>query len=391
MKKSSYSGDFSLEEYRSRLGKLQLLLDQAKVDAIVVSEYNNFRYFAGFDRPYAGWSGYLKTRPFLCFLPKGGDPTLLVHSAFRETAGHISWINDIRTWSSLPFRVETIKDFLKELNFDKNVTLGFELGGEQRLGFPPQVYLDLVEDLSQVKFVDLSEVLTKLRLKKSPLEIECIRNSCKIMNHVYHNLFKLAKEGFSEKDIKFNLNKLLMVEEGEGPNFVFPSIFPGGIIGKLSPNRKLTKGDLLWIDAGAIFKGYRSDFSRIAVVGKPSDEQMKYYKLIRDITLNTISSIRPGQKVSDLVRVCNSESEKAGLPPKAAGRIGHGIGLDTAEAPSVMEEEQMILEPGNVFTIEPGYLATCGYFVLEEIVVVTDGGCRLLTDRSPEEPSRICK
>ena len=388
MRKSSSYMDFPLEEYHSRVNGLQLLLEQAKIDAIIVSEYNNFRYFAGFDRPFAGWSGYLKTRPFLCFLPRREDPTLLVHSSLKKDTIY-SWIKNIRTWSSLPFRVETIKDFLKELSFDKNVTLGFELGGEQRLGFPPQVYLDLVKSLPRVKFVDSSDILTRLRLKKSPLEIEYIRNSCKIMNQGYHNLFKVVGEGFSEKDIKFNLSKLLMVEEGEGPNFIFPSIFPGGVIGRLSPKRTLVKGDLLWIDAGSIFKGYRSDFSRIAIVGKPSQEQMKYYKLIRDITFNTISSIRPGQKVSDLVRVCNAESEKAGLPPKAAGRIGHGIGLDTAEAPSVMKDDQTVLEPGIVITIEPGHLTKCGYFVLEEIVVVTEDGYRLLTDSSPEEPFRI--
>lgn len=389
MRKSSSYMDFPLEEYHSRVNGLQLLLEQAKIDAIIVSEYNNFRYFAGFDRPFAGWSGYLKTRPFLCCLPKGGDPVLLVHTVFREAVSHVSWIKNIRTWSSLPFRVETIKDFLKELSFDKNVTLGFELGGEQRLGFPPQVYLDLVKSLPRVKFVDSSDILTRLRLKKSPLEIEYIRNSCKIMNQGYHNLFKVVGEGFSEKDIKFNLSKLLMVEEGEGPNFVRPSIFPKDLFRKEKFKRTLVKGDLLWIDAGSIFKGYRSDFSRIAIVGKPSQEQMKYYKLIRDITFNTISSIRPGQKVSDLVRVCNAESEKAGLPPKAAGRIGHGIGLDTAEAPSVMKDDQTVLEPGIVITIEPGHLTKCGYFVLEEIVVVTEDGYRLLTDSSPEEPFRI--
>jgi Xaa-Pro dipeptidase len=386
MKRSIPYTDFPIEEYQSRVNRLRLLLDQAKIDAIIVSEYNNFRYFAGFDRPYAGWSGYLKTRPFLCFLPRVGDPTLFVHSSLEKDTNY-SWIKDVRTWSSLPFRLETMKNFLKELNFDRDVALGFELGGEQRLGFPTQVYIDLMKSLPRVKFLDSSDILTALRLKKSPLEIECIRNSCKIMNQGYHDLFKLAKEGFSEKDIKFNLTKLLTVEESEGPNFVRPTIFPrmSNNSGNIS-NRKLTKGDLLWIDAGAIFKGYRSDFSRIAVVGKPSDEQMKYYKLIRDITFKTISSIRPGQAISDLVGVCNTESEKVGLPPKSAGRIGHGIGLDTAEAPSVMQEDPTILEPGNVITVEPGYLTTCGYFVLEEIVAVKEDGYRLLTDLSPEEP-----
>ena len=385
---SSYM-DFPVEEYQSRVDKLRVLLDQTKIDAIIVSEYNNFRYFAGFDRPYAGWSGYLKTRPFLCFLPKEGDPVLLVHAAFKGAVSQASWIKDIRTWSSLPFQAETLKNFLKELNFGKKITLGFELGGEQRLGFPTQVYLDLVKELPQVKFVDLSEILTKLRLIKSPLEVECIRNACKIMNQGYHDLFQMAGERFSAKDIKFNLSKLLMVEEGEGPNFVSPSIFPDGVIGGLTTERTLSRGDLLWIDAGAIFKGYRCDFSRIATVGKPSQEQMRYYKLIRDITFITLSSIKPDQKIPELVKICDSEMEKAGLPPKAAGRIGHGIGLDTAEAPSVMKDDQTVLEPGMVITIEPGYLTKCGYFVLEEIVVVTEEGYRLLTDLSPEEPFRI--
>lgn len=386
MGKSVSYTDFPVEEYQSRVNRLRLLLDQAKIDAIIVSEYNNFRYFAGFDRPYAGWSGYLKTRPFLCFLPKEGNPVLLVHKAFKEAVSQASWIKDIRTWPSLPFQAETLKNFLKDLNFDKKVTLGFELGGEQRLGFPTQVYLGLVKDLSQVEFVDLSEILTKLRLKKSPLEAECIRNACRITNQGYHDLFQVVGERFSAKDIKFNLLKLLMVEEGEGPNFVNPSIFPGGIIGGLATERTLSKGDLLWIDAGAIFKGYRSDFSRIAIVGKPSQEQMRYYKLMRDITFIALSSIKSGQKISDLVKICDGEMEKVGLPPKAAGRLGHGIGLDTAEAPSVMKDDQTVLEPGMVITIEPGYLTKYGYFCLEEIAVVTEDGYRLLTDLSPEEP-----
>jgi len=381
------SMDFPIEEYKLRVRRLQSILNSRGIDAIILSEDNNFRYFAGFNRPFSGRTGDIKTRPFLCLVPKEGEPKLLVHASFEKATSFSTWIDNIHIWSKLPFQVKYIKYLLKEAKlYKKSITLGFELGGEQRLGFPTAIYLQLMKDLPEVKFVDVSGIIQELRIIKSEREIEYIKKACKIMSEGYKNLFKIIVEGYSEEEIKYHLRKLLMTKESEGPNFVLPHIFPGGIVAGEPRNRTLNKGDLLWIDAGAIYKGYRSDFSRIAVVGKPSTIQINSYKSVRSITMSVISGIEPGRTIHNLIKLCNEEMKKVGLPSKSAGRIGHGIGLDTAEIPSVMIDDQTILEAGMVITIEPGFLAKHGYYVLEEIIAVTEDGYDILTETSPEEP-----
>jgi Xaa-Pro aminopeptidase len=127
----------------------------------------------------------------------------------------------------------------------------------------------------------------------------------------------------------------------------------------------------------------------MAVVGAPSREVASTYAAVREITQATVSRIRPGMTAADVADVCNEESRSRGIPPKAAGRLGHGIGLTTSEPPSLMAGDDTVLEPGMVFTVEPGILRDYGYFVLEETVAVTETGVDLLTPPSPPDPYRI--
>lgn len=379
--------DFPIEEYQNRIERLKELLAEKGLDAIVVSEYNNFRYFAGFNTPFSAWTGYIRTRPFIAILSRDKDPLLIVHASFYQATRDMTWIDEknIVEWVDLPFTSTIIERYLKELGLVDGTVLGFELGGEQRFGFPPGSFLELKENLSGVQFVDADEVLTELRIIKSEREIDSIRKACKITADAYTELFNSIRLGDTEIDIELSLRRLMTTEEGEGPNFSLVSVHPGGVTGRKPAHRSLQDGDVVWIDAGSIYNGYRSDFSRVAVGGNRYKKQKEAYDLVRSVTMNIVARIEPGMRVSLLNEICDEELKKRGIPPKKAGRIGHGIGLDTGEAPSVMSSDPTITKPGMVFTIEPGYLTDFGYFVLEEICAVTEKGYEILTVPSWEE------
>ena len=379
--------DFPVEEYRSRIARLDTLMDEVGMDAILVSEYNNYRYFAGYNRPFTPWSGYILTRPFICILRRGQAPVIFVHASNVRSVSQSTWIEDVRGWSSLPFSAEALTNLLKDLGLGQKVTVGLELGEEQLLAFPVAVYEQVAATLNKVRFTDASETLWRLRIRKSSREVDCLRHACSLMSSAYSELFKTLRVGQSERDAYQFIRQFLYSNPScEGLNFLLPTIFPGGVTSRPPRERFLIRGDLFWLDGGAIFKGYRSDFSRIGIVGEPSPEQLHLYEIIRGITHQLVKMVGPGVPVSTLSKRCDEEMKKAGFPPKTAGRIGHGIGLTTGEPPSIMASDETILAPGMVITLEPGHLTEGGYFVLEEIIAVSESGAEVLTQPSPDRP-----
>jgi Xaa-Pro aminopeptidase len=381
--------DFPVDEYELRLMRMQAIMERRGLDAVILSEYNNFRYFAGFNSPFSAWTGYIRTRPFFCIISRKHSPVLIVHASFAKATRDMTWTDDVVEWVDLPFDMKIVEDCLVRLGLHHDAVIGFELGGEQRFCFPPIGFLQLQQRLPKVSMIDAADALTELRLIKSSREIACIREACLITDTAYRSLFDSLKVGDSELEIDLRMRQLMTTINGEGPNFVLTSIHPGGVTGRKPSSRVLRKGDVLWMDAGAIFNGYRSDFSRVALVGGIRDEQRAAYDLVREVTMQVVSKIRPGVKVAELDAFCAVELKSRGIPPKKAGRIGHGIGLDTGEAPSVMGSDPTVLKQGMVFTIEPGYLADFGYFVLEEICAVTESGFELLTVVSDKDPPVI--
>lgn len=141
----------------------------------------------------------------------------------------------------------------------------------------------------------------------------------------------------------------------------------------------IQSGSVLFIDGGCIYNEYWSDMSRMAVLGKPSDKQVKMHKLFREATERHIEMVRPGVKASDIAKACKKFIRDAGLTSWGVGRMGHGIGLNFTEPPSVMLTDDTPLEEGMVLTIEPGTILPYGIFCLEEVIAVTDDGFEVLS------------
>jgi Xaa-Pro aminopeptidase len=154
------------------------------------------------------------------------------------------------------------------------------------------------------------------------------------------------------------------------------------------PDAKVTAGKLLFLDLGATYSGYNTDFNRMAVAGRPTQKQQKACDDVVKITRGTIESVRPGIRASDIVLACREEYEKVGLTPSAGHqahgygphrKIGHGIGLTLSEGPQITTYDETILQPGMTFCLEPPVTTDQGFVVGEQVVLVTDNGHEVLS------------
>jgi Xaa-Pro dipeptidase len=150
---------------------------------------------------------------------------------------------------------------------------------------------------------------------------------------------------------------------------------PGKINQAYPMDHVYQQGDVIWVDYGAIFRGYNADIARRGVLGKPTDEQRRHHDLIWGIETVCIEAVKPGARASDVARVCNEQLRRHGYPelvgPK---RVGHGIGLLPSEPPSLSLADDTVLEPGMVVTPEPriDLTKTERLHVEEDILVSAD-------------------
>jgi Xaa-Pro aminopeptidase len=162
-----------------------------------------------------------------------------------------------------------------------------------------------------------------------------------------------------------------------GPNSALPHLEPS--------NRKLAPGDFILLDFGAAYDGYKADTTRMAVVGPPSEQQREMHQVVLDAHDAAIAAVRPGVTTGDVDAAARDVIERAGYGERFFHRVGHGLGLEGHEDPSLDPGSRTVLEPGMVFTVEPGvYIPGFGGVRIEDDVAVTADGCRLLTraDRS---------
>jgi Xaa-Pro aminopeptidase len=123
----------------------------------------------------------------------------------------------------------------------------------------------------------------------------------------------------------------------------------------------------------------------MAAIGHATEQQRARYRQVWAIMREGVAAIRPGATMADLTRLVLRACAAAGLKLNAAARVGHGLGLDITEPPSINLTDPTVVQPGMVLTMEPTSATDYGFFQLEENVVVTDDGCDLLTEPAPEE------
>jgi Xaa-Pro dipeptidase len=362
---------FADQEYQDRYQRAYVLMERDGLDALIVSEKNNYWYFSGL----ISYQLDHIQRPQICFLPKGGKPTLLVYGNDKAKAKVLPWIGNVRAYTDVPFPQEMIADTLREMGLGE-AKLGFELGDDQRLGFPVNYLSRLTEALPGAQIKDGTAPLTEMRLIKSPSEIEFMRKACAISIQAYDRCLPQLKPGMTRREIADRLY-ISMIEEGAHPRH------PGFLMLNSSTrydDRRYNKGDRMVADFGACYEGYYGDITRMAIFGAPTDEHKKDHETACDVIQRCFEWMQPNTPIAELSLVANRELVKRGYQAvDSPKRIGHGIGLSRAEPPSLNEVETELHRPGMILALEPKVRSEKSAVHLEEDILITEKGPEFLT------------
>jgi Xaa-Pro aminopeptidase len=227
-------------------------------------------------------------------------------------------------------------------------------------------------------------VIDRLRMIKSPAEIEELVRAGAAIDRVHARMAEWLRVGRTEAEVGADIGAAILAEGHTGVDFTIVGSGPNGA----SPHHELSDrvigaGDLVVVDIGGeTATGYRSDCTRTYVVGgAPGPDVAEWYAVLQAAQAAATAAVRPGATAEQIDAAARDVIEDAGWGEHFIHRTGHGIGLDTHEAPYIVAGNDLPLEPGMAFSVEPGvYLpGRCGARI-EDIVVCTDDGVRTLND-----------
>jgi Xaa-Pro aminopeptidase len=361
-------------EYRSRYERLQALMAVHGLSAIIVTSNPNYLYFTG----HSTWAWSQKSRPLVAIMHAEEEPMLVIPEMDIENAKRQSWIRKRIVWKTLPFDSSIIT---RSMNVKRGAKIGLEYGAESRIGLTVADLRKLERQLRTLgaSLVDASGLIWTLRSIKSRYEVDLIEKSAKIMSRAYRNFFEKLDRPFTARRMASILGQEMLREGADCVGFVIIGFLSGFL-----PDKQFEPGSLIRIDAGSIYNGYWSDFSRSAVIGIPKANQEKNFRIARGILHRCLERIREGSMISTLATLAQAEMRRAGLPGNVTGRVGHGIGLDITEPPSIAMWEKSSFRRNMTLALEPvRFYRGNELYHVEENLLVTGDGVRLLSE--PDE------
>ena len=253
----------------------------------------------------------------------------------------------------------------------------------------------LIKLNKQTRLRNAPEIVARLRCGKSAIELTAIRKALRIAEQAFLATRDSIRIGQTELELAARLEYEMKRRGASEP--AFPTICAEGRNAALphaSPgNRKIKRGSAILFDWGARVGGYCSDLTRMVFVGNMPCEIGEVYGIVLEAQRRAIAGIRPGERMCDIDALARSFIADAGYGKAFNHGLGHGLGLNVHEAPSLSWRSKEKLEAGMVVTVEPGvYLPGLGGVRIEDDVLVTPGGRRVLSrlSRKPEDAVIRC-
>jgi len=257
----------------------------------------------------------------------------------------------------------------------------------RKLGFEGRdisylLYKNLSDALSPVQLISVSGQVESLREVKDKDEISRIRVAADISICAYRYIKDFIKPGVKEIEIAGEIERFIRFEGAtcasfdiivaSGPNAALPHY--------QTAERKLSENEAVMIDLGVEYQGYKSDLTRVFFLGKINTLISKVYDIVKSAQQAALSVIKPGVLLSKVDDAARSYIARKGYGRYFMHSLGHGIGLEVHEAPSISVKAAEKLRPGMIFTIEPGiYLPGRFGIRIEDMVLVTNKGCEVIS------------
>jgi Xaa-Pro aminopeptidase len=347
-----------------RINHIKRILREDKVDGILITNLENVHYLSGFT---------------------GSDAALLI----TENKGY--FLTDSRYTTQAREEVSgfEVVQYKKKIEGLSNLMNDLELRG---IGFEGQdltyqAHKEFAEKVSGGEFIPINERVKNIRTVKGNGEIALIKKAIDIASKsLRENVWRITP-GNHEREVALELE--FSMRRNGADNIAFDTIVVSGDRSALPhgkpSEKKIHNGDFVIIDFGARYGGYYSDETRTFFCGKPNRRQKEVYQIVKDAHDKAISSVRPGMKATEVDAVARGWIKDAGYGEYFGHGTGHGVGLAVHENPVIGYESEDVVEEGMVFTIEPGiYIPGWGGVRIEDMVLVTENGCEVLTDMSKE-------
>ena len=344
---------------------------EAAIDALLVTPGPDLRWLTGYDA--------IPLERLTCLvLSPEADPVLLV-PRLEAPAAMAAKVSDLgvalRTWEETTDPVALIADLLGRPG---RVALSDQMWAEKVLRLR-----DALPDSEQVL---ASVVLRDLRMRKGPEEVEALRRAAAAIDRVHARVPEWLRAGRSEREVARDIAQAILDEGHDRVDFVIVGSGPNGA----SPHHEVSDriiqpGDPVVVDIGGSMAGYCSDCTRTYVVGQPPAQFLDYYAVLQRAQQAGCDAVRPGVAAASIDAATREVIDAAGFGAHFVHRTGHGIGVETHEEPYIVAGNPQPLEPGMVFSVEPGiYLSGQHGARIEDIVAVSpDGVVRL--NQAPRE------
>ena len=375
---------FEQIEFEQRTVRAQVAMRAEKLDSLLLTTEPEVRYFTGFHTQFFE----SPTRPWFVVVPATSRPIAVIPE-IGATGMQSTWIEDIRTWPSPRPEDDGISLLADALNAlpSRFGHLGVALGTQSVLRMPVADYESLAQRIA-FTISDCALLLHQLRFVKSPAENEKIAMACEITSNAFVEIAQTSSPGESEIEICRRM-KIDLLQRGADS---IPYLVAGSGLGGYSSiimgptDRLLSDGDVLIIDTGTTYDGYFCDFDRNLAFGRIPNDTRKAHEVIFHATDAGFAAAHPGATTSDVWAAMWRELDEGGALGNSVGRMGHGLGMQLTEWPSVKPGDNAVLEPGVVLTLEPGMEFTPGkQLVHEENIVITEDGAQYLSHRAPQE------
>lgn len=347
-----------------RLTNLRKKLQEKELDAMLVLGADNRRYLSGFT---------------------GSAGTLVISQDAAVLITDFRYIEQA-TAQAPEFEVRRYEDYLSTV---KEV---LEEHGCRRVGFESDIvtydqYTKWKEKLKEIEWVPAAGLVEELRMVKSDEEIACIEKAAAIADEAWAELLPRMRPGATEKELALELEFLMRKKGAEGLAFnVILASGPNGALPHAVPSdRPLQEGDLVVMDFGARVNGYCSDMTRTVVIGKACQRSRTLYNIVLDAQQAAVAAVKAGRTGKEIDAVARGLIADAGYGDHFGHGLGHSVGLAIHEDPRLAPKAETVLQPGMVVTVEPGiYIPGFGGVRIEDLVVVTETGCRILTKSTKE-------
>lgn len=341
---------------KTRVEKLQRLLNKLNIDGIIISKYANIFYYSNFT---------------------GEDCLLFV------TKDESYLITDSRYTLQAKQQAKGFKIIIRTSAYHKELAKLIQGG---KFLFEDSLPYCEYENFARELKVTLNPVnVDYLRNVKDQIEIKIMKKAAKIASDCYKHILDYVKPGMKEKDIEAEMVSFMKKQGAEKESF--ETIVASGKRGALphgaASEKKVKSGEFITLDYGCVYKGYCSDITRSFMLGTADKKMIKIYRVVKQAQLEAIKAVKAGVKASCVDEAARSYIESKGYGKYFIHSTGHGLGIEVHDPISVGKNSDLVLEENMVITIEPGiYIPNFGGIRIEDDVLVTKEGCEILTKAS---------